>query len=262
MGLRRDRALLALRERLGRRVEVDDGDGDLVFDCDSAAEFKRARRALIQEEGTVEWIRAQTRPGDVFFDVGANIGIFAIMAARRVGREGHVYAFEPHAGNVAALLRNVAANDLADRVTVLSCALSDAPGYLPFAYRSLEPGDGLGQVGTDDRQEAVHSELKATDSADRLVENGVVRTPTLVKIDVEGHEQQVLLGMSKLLSGEGAPRSLQLEVKASARAGITAVLGDRGYQPETSHLSYNAKLRVERGKDPDLVSRNVIFGRV
>jgi len=258
--LRRDRAMLAMRGRLGRRVKVDDGDSAFVLECESPGEFKRAGRALVQEEGTVEWIRAETGPGDAFFDVGANIGIFTIMAARRVGPEGHVYAFEPHAGNVVALLRNVAANGLDDRVTVMSCALSAGAGYLPFAYRSLESGDGLGEVGAAGRDGA-HSELKATDSADRLVEQGVVRPPTLVKIDVEGHEQQVLQGMSGLLSGDRAPRSLQIELKAAARKEITAFLSERGFRLETSHLSYNAKLRVERGKDPELVSRNAIFGR-
>lgn len=138
-----------------------------------------------------------------------------------------MYAFEPHAGNVTALLRNLAANGL---------------------ERRLESGDGLGEVGGADRGGA-HSELKATYSADRLVEQGVTRPPTLVKIDVEGDEQQVLQGMSGLLSGEGAPRSLQLELKAAARQEINAYLSDRGVSPRTqpSVLQGEAARRTRQG---------------
>lgn len=258
--LRRDRALLAARARVTRRVEVGDTGGSFVLECESLGEFKRARRALIQEEGTVEWIHAEAHPGDTFYDVGANIGIFTIMAARRVGPGGHVYAFEPHAANVVSLLRNLAANGLGDRVTVMSCALSQGPGYLPFSYRSLQSGDGLGEIGAAERGRG-HSELKSTDSVDRLVELEVIGAPALVKIDVEGHERQVLGGMTGVLSSETRPRSVQLELKAAAREEITGFLRDRGYRLERSHLSYNAQLRVDRGKDPELVSRNAIFCR-
>lgn len=94
--LRRDRAMLSWRGRLARQVEVHHGDGTFVLACESPGEFKRARRALVQEEGTVDWIRTETQPGDSFYDVGANIGIFTLMAARRVGPEGHVCTHSSH----------------------------------------------------------------------------------------------------------------------------------------------------------------------
>ena len=60
---------------------------------------------FVKESGTCEWIKNDIGPGDVFFDIGANIGIYSILAANRVGKTGKVYAFEPHSGNFTRLLR-------------------------------------------------------------------------------------------------------------------------------------------------------------
>ena len=58
----------------------------------------------IYEQPMQEAVISNLSAGDVFFDVGANIGFFSLIAARRVGPEGHVYAFEPVPRNAAASL--------------------------------------------------------------------------------------------------------------------------------------------------------------
>ena len=90
-------------------------------------------------------LRAIIRPGDVFLDIGANVGFFTILGARLVGDSGSVVAFEPEPRNVAALRDNVALNDFAN-VTVVAAAVSSSTGTAPLgvphrATARLLPGD-------------------------------------------------------------------------------------------------------------------------
>lgn len=66
-------------------------------------------------------------PGSTFWDIGANIGFYTLLASRRVGAQGRVVAFEPTPATVARLRQHVTQNDCAN-VTVLPCALGHAPG--------------------------------------------------------------------------------------------------------------------------------------
>jgi FkbM family methyltransferase len=172
----------------------------------------------------------------VILDVGANIGVYSLLAAGLAGPGGHVYACEPHAATLADLLTNVGLNGFTDRVSVLSCALGEAPGTVPFDYRSLEGASALSQLGGGDFVPAA-TELKAVMSIDALIAGGTLRPPALVKIDVDGGELDVLRGMRELLTGPDAPRSVQVEIHASA---IAELLADAGYRLVDRHVSAGA----------------------
>ena len=72
------------------------------------------------------------KPGMTVFDVGANIGFFALAAANLVGENGKVVAFEPNPSVVARLKENVALNGLADRVKIEQSAAGDFDGTAEF----------------------------------------------------------------------------------------------------------------------------------
>jgi hypothetical protein len=96
--------LFGLRQALTRGVELVDGALRYRFRCGNLREYSRYVKMFIKEPGTCEWIDREVKPGDVFYDIGANIGVYSIMAARRVGETGRVFAFEPHSGNFSRLL--------------------------------------------------------------------------------------------------------------------------------------------------------------
>jgi FkbM family methyltransferase len=161
----------------------------------------------IAAAGLWEWnvgavIEQLLRPGDVFVDVGANAGYYTALAARIVGREGHVYALEPGAESFAKLQRNVALNGFDDHVTAIEAAAGAADGtatlYGPAAGHdatsSLRRPDA-GARGTEVPVRPLHA-VVAPEHRRRL---------RLVKIDVEGHEDDVLRGLEPLLDAGSMP---------------------------------------------------------
>jgi FkbM family methyltransferase len=137
--------------------------------------------------------------GGVFYDIGANIGFFALLGARFAGPEGHVYAFEPTPDNAAEIRANVALNEDAN-VTVIEKAVGAAAGTGRLQVVDDQSWSKLVETGEHPFTERVMDiEVVAIDD---LV--GELRPPTLVKIDVEGFELPVLEGMRRTIA-EHAP---------------------------------------------------------
>jgi FkbM family methyltransferase len=136
-------------------------------------------------------------PGDVFYDVGANVGFFSLLAARRVGGTGAVYSFEPVSENAAAVRRNVSLNKLAG-VGVFEVAVADKSGMGRLCLTNWDGGCSLAADGMT-IPEAVEQRAVQTVALDDFIEFEQLRPPTVVKIDVEGAELGVLTGMLKLI---------------------------------------------------------------
>ena len=246
------------RERLSLRVTVPDGSLSYAFRCDSFTEYTRARTLFSKEPGTVRWIHGEVRPGDVFYDIGANIGVYTIPAAHRVGDEGRVYAFEPHAVNVKSLLRNVRENGLDAKVTVLSCPLHNAVGFFEFNYNDWTPGSSMSQLEGDldtlgKPIRPAGTEVKYASTIDELIEQGVIEPPSLVKIDVDGNELQICQGMRRLLTGEAPPRAVQAEVNPDESEDLHGFLESCGFEMTDRHYT------GDDPSDPQVVHYNAIF---
>ena len=65
--------------------------GEYKFAYDNAIEYFRAQTLFTKEEGTIAWLQRELKPGDVFYDVGANVGCYTIVAAKLVGETGMVW---------------------------------------------------------------------------------------------------------------------------------------------------------------------------
>jgi FkbM family methyltransferase len=145
-------------------------------------------------------------PGDVVYDVGANIGWYSLLAARAVGPSGSVMAFEPSLENAVLAQRNAVVNGLAN-ITVVPAALTDEEGWMTF----IQKGSLEGRLEKDDSEEQARRKANRRIvgvSGRTLVpittlDSWLARTgrpaPTLVKIDVEGAEVGVLRGMEQTL---------------------------------------------------------------
>jgi FkbM family methyltransferase len=167
----------------------------------------------VYDSSFVAFLMRGLRPGMTFVDVGANVGLFTIIAARLVGRGGRVFSYECNPSLLALLNRNVAMNWYRDRVVVVPKAASDSNGEAEF-YAPVELM-GLGVLAEAQEGEDLASEAEAiiveTECLDaRLADIGFV---DLVKIDVEGAEAKVLDGMKKIIGKQGVGM-LSLEFRA------------------------------------------------
>jgi len=124
------------------------------------------------------------RPGDVVWDVGAHHGFVMLTAARAVGPEGTVWAFEPSALNRAVLERHLFWNDVPNAM------------LLPYALADHQGEDSFGGDGTSKTfRLGAGEETVQVRRGDRLIEEGMCPAPTFVKIDVEGAEADALAGL-------------------------------------------------------------------
>jgi FkbM family methyltransferase len=158
--------------------------------------------------------QAFLRQGDVYVDIGANIGIFTVIAARKVGRTGRVYDFEPIAATYDRLQQNIALNRCKN-VSTYPLALSDAPGRAEMTI-STDGFDGRNSMAKPTGGEHFALETVSLSTLDAFVaENDLAGRITMVKIDVEGWENHVLAGAGRTFSAPDAPL-LQVEFTEEA----------------------------------------------
>ena len=260
------RKILELRNWLTRELEITDKAGVYRFRCATVREFNRCLKLYSKEPGTIEWIESEMKPGQVFYDIGANIGVYTIFAARRVSPGGKVYAFEPHGPNFSRLSDNITINRLQDVVVPCSFALHNTDGYLKFRYRSLNAGTSNSQLfeGSNGELKLADDqiiELKNAVRVDALIASRRVAPPQHVKIDIDGDEYLILQGMTSLLKSSDAPLSIQVELNEPHSDAIISFLQDHHYHLVKKHLTRSAARRMGRSSDPLHTGSNAIFKR-
>jgi FkbM family methyltransferase len=127
---------------------------------------------------------------DVVYDIGAHVGYYTVLASVIVGRRGRVIAFEPSPRNLTRLRKHVEVNRCGN-VTILDVAVSDHEGVAPFEDRC---GSGTGHLSASGTVEVRVVNL------DALVARGEMPPPSVMKIDVEGAEAEVLAGATSVIA--------------------------------------------------------------
>jgi FkbM family methyltransferase len=229
-----------LRRYLRRRqvVILNVGPGAGLRFCQAHSEENHGRGA--NELPVQEALARVLGRGGAFYDIGANVGYLTIVGAALVGPEGSVYAFEPVPANAAALRRNLALNGLA-HASVVEQAVSDEAGRQTLVL-ALDSGGAALSVADRPPDAAGTIEVDVT-TVDRFVGRTGVRPPSVVKIDVEGAELNVLKGMGATLESHRPAVLVEVDgptderVDAKARACID-FLASRGYRVERLADSY------------------------
>lgn len=181
---------------------------------------------LYAEEEFFGRMLASLREGDVLFDVGANIGLVTLLTARAQPSVS-VHSFEPEPRNAARLAENVELNALKN-VRIHRVALGSFPGSAKL-YVVGEMGSGLHSLAPSETEGHASIDIGVTTGAEVARETG--SRPSVMKIDVEGFEMDVLKGCEPLL-GAGGCREVFLEAHAHApvsAAEVRAWMEARGY---------------------------------
>lgn len=197
------RALVAPVRRWYRRgaVHVEAGLGEGLRLPAAHLPVAHAHAGLVAsgllEVPVQETMRRLLRPGDVLYDVGANVGFFALAGARLVGPAGVVYALEPVPDNAAAIRAAAELNELPN-IEVLERAAGRVAGHERLLLVEDRSWSRIERYGQHARTEdALEVEVVAIDD---LVAEGRLRPPQLVKIDVEGAELDVLAGLRETIA--------------------------------------------------------------
>ena len=169
-------------------------------------------------------------PGKTFIDVGANFGIYTVVASKLVGEAGHVIAFEPTAQSFAVLRQNIALNGLTN-VLAFQAALSEKAGTA-WLYHGTDPVRN--SLGKDPSWEG-GGEYVSTESLDNVLQREALERVDVIKMDVEGAEELVLRGATRALTSMLPVVIYEVNPESSSRLGLsmhggTKLLERLGYE--------------------------------
>ena len=197
-----------------------------------AGSATHAHWAGTYETSRLEAFASAIQPGDCVYDIGANVGLYTLLASSMVGPAGTVYAFEPVTRNAYYLRRHLALNDVWN-CEVIEAAVCDTDGMLRFSARGWH--DAMGRLSADGEL-LVHSV-----SLDGCCFDATsFRLPNIIKIDVEGAEFLVLQGAKRILTESHA--KLFIEIHGTQQhADCRQFLLDLGYHLEEADCYISAQ---------------------
>jgi FkbM family methyltransferase len=203
---------------------------------------RRRLRSCAKEPFTVAWIERMIGQGEVLYDIGANVGAYALVAAKKPSGAARVIAFEASFDNIAALSRNIVLNNAGAAVTPLPIALSNSNGLGTFNLRMMEAGSAkhMLEAESPDGPTLYAQPVITYRLDDAIVALGLAR-PNHIKLDVDGSEMAVLEGARETLRSP-ALRTMLVEVSTEVSEEVAALLADAGFQP-----FWRAKVRSKSG---------------
>jgi FkbM family methyltransferase len=211
---------LILADRRGVRYEVAYGEAYADF-----AGVPRWLREFTDDPGVLAYLEKTVKPGDVVVDIGAAVGVIALLAARLIGATGRVLAVEAEATNFGMLQRNVELNGFTN-VQTCHLAITDHEGEaaLNVFPRTKRGWHTLGGVGHRDVAASGVQRVPCT-TIDALLEREKVTRVDLLKIDIEGAEPEAFAGAARSLA-RGTIRRIVFEVSAEPLRGMNHRVDD------------------------------------
>jgi FkbM family methyltransferase len=170
-----------------------------------------------KEPETVKWIEEFIKPGDIFYDIGANVGAYSLVCYAHTQGRCQIYSFEPSFTTFSALCQNIIINGFNDKIVALPFILSDETKFNKFFYSSISPGAASHAIDDKNKKCEESDEIQSplSDKNNSKIYNYIVsyrlddlqsrfniQKPNHMKIDVDGHELEVIKGCENLLDSE------------------------------------------------------------
>ena len=191
----------SLKYKVLEKRNISAGNKKLTFYTPNFLMRYRYKTFFSKEPETLQWID-QFESNSVFLDIGANVGLYSIYAAKT--KNTTVYAFEPSFFNLEYLARNIFINGLSEKINIIPLALNNTAGINPFHLTSTAWGGALSTFDQkfDDSGKEMHPEFvyKTTgidlDTLSKLLQ---LEKADYVKIDLDGIEHNILSGAKNTL---------------------------------------------------------------
>jgi FkbM family methyltransferase len=232
--------IVRIKENINLTGKMDYAHGEIYMVLDSSIQLWRLN-ACKKEPETVNWIETYFQPGDVMYDIGANVGAYSFVAYKATGGNCKIYAFEPSFTTFAALSKNIFLNGCHEKIIPLHVALAQETNLITFNYSSIAPGAALHSMGKPINErgqlfQPVFVQPILSYRLDDFFHQFTLTPPNHMKIDVDGAELNVLRGATEILSQPNL-RSILIEVDEGQyfTAEIISLLKEKGFQIRSKH---------------------------
>lgn len=195
-----------------------------------------------KEPETIEWIKS-FQDGDIFFDVGANVGIYSLYCAA-IYPNCAIWSFEPDENNYFRLCENIKLN-LTSRIFPLNAIIANRDGKMGFKNFSLQTGISGGQM--------IEEGEKACFKIDSFF-----TVPNHIKIDIDGQEWKVVQGMAEILKNKNL-KSVLIEIN-DHRDLIIQTFIENGFEIDNKFNKMENHSRIRRAKE-GIKAENIVFTR-
>ena len=213
-----------------------------------------------KEPETIEWIDGFKLNKFTFWDIGANIGQYAIYCAAK-HKNSIIIAFEPSANNLRVLCRNIAINKFYKKIKLLPIALTN----IENDFQILEENDvaeGSAHNNFGKTKTKRDNNLKYTTygtSINYLIKNKILRIPNYIKIDVDGIELLILLGAGNFLLNKDI-KEISIEINKNKRTQYKKILKImKKNNFEVSQFKHNKKFHLLKNSKN---TYNFLFKRI
>jgi FkbM family methyltransferase len=217
-----DSIIELLRDARPRKLDYE--HADILMRVTTKGELVRLR-GCAKEPFTIEWIHSRIGAGDVLYDIGANVGVYSLVAAKKPGGGARVFAFEASYATVDSLCANIVLNDLGAQITPLPIALADATAMNVFSLRDLKAGAARHALGAEPPEDGptLYQQPVLMFTLDDVIEMFRLPSPNHIKLDVDGSELAVLRGASRTLASPSL-HSMLIEVSTAQSGAVTDLL--------------------------------------
>jgi len=190
---------------LKKRIKIKDYNGkerNIYFRADNLVTHFRSNLFYLKEREVQLFLDENLQINDIFFDVGANIGVFSIYAA--IKKNAKVYAFEPEYSNLNLLKENIIKNNLIDNIAPYSLAIGKDCRITNLHIADFTPGNAVSSISnsdltkTNEGYNVVWKEGVMEITLDKIIKDLHIK-PKILKIDTDGNEKNVLLGSKDLI---------------------------------------------------------------
>jgi len=240
-------------------------NNNLHFQVSNDLETYRVESMLEKEAETIAWIKLwSTSRNQVFFDIGANIGIYSLFACY-CSPQNSVYAFEPVSNNYNALIQNINCNNY-ENIHAFNVCISNISQITSLFLSDERVGNSGAQIDTPINELGEVFSPKKIEKVISLSIDDLVNTfhfplPNFIKIDVDGHENEIILGMQETIKNK-LLKSILIEFNNENQFNkFRDFFENNGMALDTSLddlPNHSSKRRANAGG----IARNYIFTRV
>ena len=226
----------------------------------------RVETIFSKEPETIEWINTFEKKKNIFWDIGANIGLYSIYNSIK-HKNSTTIAFEPSTNNLRVLSRNISINKLDNKIKIFTLPLTKDPlNFMRMQESSLQEGSALHSFGEkfDFEGNKFRSKINYSLlglSINYLLKNKILKIPNYIKLDVDGIEHLILQGGNDFLNNKKI-KSISVEVNENFKQQFNQVIKImKKNNFKIRHKKHNYKLFKKSG-EKFLNTFNYVFDKI